>query len=85
MEQQLTPITPARLAQEISTISRARKAGELTSVEFEHRFARMVGELRERRIDGTRSEILQALTPLVSDGTITPDDWSRLIQQLGLD
>lgn len=31
----------------------------------------MIGELRDRRIQGTRAEILAALSPLKDDGTVT--------------
>jgi hypothetical protein len=45
----------------------------------------MVGELRDRSIDGSRAEIMAALTPLKSDGTLDPGAWARLTKSLGLD
>jgi hypothetical protein len=60
------------------------KSGELNAAGYDQRFARMVGELRERRIEGSRAEILAALSPLKDDGTITVADWARLTKQLGL-
>jgi hypothetical protein len=80
----LKPITPARVADELKKLSSQRKEGKLTADEYEHRFARMIGELRDRRIDGTRSEILATLTPLKDQGIVTAADWSRLTKQLGL-
>jgi hypothetical protein len=80
----LTSISPARAAQELAKVSAAHKAGELTAAEYEHKFARMVGELRDRRISGTRAEILAALEPLRRDGTVTPAEWDRFVSQLGL-
>jgi hypothetical protein len=80
----LKPITPARVADELKKLSSQRKEGKLTGDEYEHRFARMIGELRDRRIDGTRSEILATLTPLKDQGIVTAADWSRLTKQLGL-
>jgi hypothetical protein len=80
----LKPITPARVAEELKKLSSQRKEGKLTAEEYEHRFARMIGELRERRIDGSRAEILATLTPLKDQGTITAADWTRLTKQLGL-
>jgi hypothetical protein len=44
----------------------------------------MISELRDRRIAGTRAEIMATLTPLKTDGTIPDGDWMRLIKQLGL-
>lgn len=80
----LKPITPARVAEELTKLSSQRKEGKLTAEEYEHRFARMIGELRERRIDGSRAEILATLTPLKDQGTLTAADWTRLTKQLGL-
>jgi hypothetical protein len=83
-DKELTSISPARAAQELAKVSAAHKAGELTASEYEHKFARMVGELRDRRISGTRAEILAALEPLRRDGTVTPAEWDRFVSQLGL-
>jgi hypothetical protein len=83
-DQELTPIAPARVAAELKKLSDGRKSGEYDKDEYEHRFSRMVSELRDRRIAGGRTEILAALTPLKDDGTITPTDWARLVKQLGL-
>jgi hypothetical protein len=80
----LKPITPARVAEELRKLSTQRANGELRPDEYEHRFSRMISELRERRIDGTRQEILATLTPLFEQGVVTPADWRRLLGQLGL-
>ena len=80
----LTPVTPARVAEELRRLSSQRKDGTLAADEYEHRFARMIGELRDRRIDGSRAEILATLTPLQTEGVISAGDWQRLTKQLGL-
>jgi hypothetical protein len=80
----LKPITPARVAEELKKLSSQRKEGKLAADEYEHRFARMITELRERRIDGNRAEILATLTPLKDQGIVTAADWTRLTKQLGL-
>ncbi len=80
----LKPVTPARVAEELKKLSARWKSGELNANEYEHRFARMISELRDRRIDGSRAEILAALSPLFEDGTVTGKDWTRLTKQLGL-
>src|SRR5262245_44038310 len=49
----LTPIAPARAAQELAKLASARKSGELKQNEYEHKFSRMISELRDRRISGT--------------------------------
>lgn len=83
-EETLKPISPARVAQELTSLSERRKNKELDADEYEHRFARTVSELRDRRIDGNRAEILAALTPLKDNGTISLTDWDRLVRSLGL-
>ncbi len=80
----LKPIKPARVAEELRKLSGARKNGELDADEYEHRFARMISELRDRRIDGSRAEILATLTPLFEQGIVSAEDWRRLTRQLGL-
>jgi hypothetical protein len=80
----LKPIKPARVAEELRKLSAARQSGELKADEYEHRFARMIGELRDRRIDGSRAEILATLTPLFEQGIVSAEDWRRLTRQLGL-
>ena len=80
----LKPVTPARVADELKKLSAQRKDGKLEPDEYEHRFARMITELRERRIDGSRAEILGTLTPLKDQGIISLVDWQRLTKQLGL-
>ena len=80
----LKPITPARIAEELKKLSSQRKEGKLAADEYEHRFARMISELRDRRIDGSRAEILATLAPLKDQGIVTAADWTRLTKQLGL-
>jgi hypothetical protein len=80
----LTPISVPRLLEELHNISDMRANGELNVDQFEARFARMIGELRDRRIDGNRADILQALAPLATDGTLRPEEHFRLTKKLGL-
>lgn len=83
-DKKLKPIAPARVAKELRKLSAGLKSGEYAADEYEHRFARMIGELRDRTIDGSRADILAALTPLRSDGTLDPATWERLTRSLGL-
>jgi hypothetical protein len=80
----LKPVTPARVAEELRKLSSQRKDGTLDADEYEHRFARMISELRDRRIDGSRADILATLTPLKTEGVVSDIDWLRLTRQLGL-
>ena len=83
-ENKLKPIKPARVAAELRKLTEGRKSGKYDADEYEARFARMVGELRDRSIDGNRAEILAALEPLKADGTLDPGAWGRLTKSLGL-
>jgi hypothetical protein len=83
-EKSLTSISPKRLAEEIDRLSAMRRNGELDSAGFDQRFARMVGELRDRKIGGSREEIQAALAPLRAGATLRPEEWFRLEKQLGL-
>jgi hypothetical protein len=83
-DEKLTPISPKRIAQELRDLSAGRKSGKYDVDEYEHRFSRMISELRDRRISGTRAEILAELTPVKVDGTVNDTDWARLVKQLGL-
>ena len=80
----LASISPARAAQELAKLSAAHKTGEIAANVYEHKFSRMISELRDRRISGTRAEIMAALEPLRIDGTVTPAEWDRFVSQLGL-
>ena len=83
-DQELTPVDPKRAADELRKLSAANKAGELKPNEYEHRFSRTIQELRDRRIAGTRAEIMAALEPLRIEGAVTPAEWDRFVSQLGL-
>lgn len=80
----LTPIKPERLAREVREICTDHKEGRMTDLVFEQRFARMIGELRDRRVDGNRQEIMGALEPLRLEGVVPPREWDRLLKSLGL-
>ena len=80
----LTPISPARVVEELKRLSQQRAGGELDADEYEHRFSRMISELRDRRIDGSRAEIMAVLMPLRESGVVDARDMERLVRQLGL-
>ncbi|HET7109915.1 MAG TPA: SHOCT domain-containing protein [Gemmatimonadales bacterium] len=80
----LKPISPARVAEELERLSSRRASGEIKPDEYEHRFARMVSELRDRRIDGNRADIMAAIDPLHQKGLVSDADYRRLLSQLGI-
>jgi len=81
---ELTPIRPERVAEELRRICDMRDSGQLDRDEYEHRFARTISELRDRKIAGTRAEIMAALTPLKAEGKVDAIAWDRLTKSLGL-
>lgn len=81
---QLKPITPARIAQELVKLSATRRAEGFDAAAYDQRFARVIQELRARRIDGGRAEVHAALLPLVEQGTITRGEFDRVTKQLGM-
>ena len=80
----LKPIAPARVAEELKKLSRQRGEGQLDADEYEHRFARMISELRDRRIGGSRQEIHDAINPMIQAGQIDRAEYERFVSQLGL-
>lgn len=80
----LKPVSPERVAKELRLICELRDTGQLDADEYEYRFARTVSELRDRKISGTRAEIMAALDPLRGKGGVDATAWDRLVKGLGL-
>ena len=80
----LKPVSPERVAKELKHICELRDTGGLDADEYEYRFSRMVGELRDRKVSGTRAEIMAALEPLRGKGGVDVVAWDRLVKGLGL-
>lgn len=78
------PVAASRVARELAHLSDMRANGELDRDEYEHRFSRMISELRDRRIEGNRQEIIAAIKPLLDDGRIHAAEYDRFVQQMGL-
>ncbi|MGH7586752.1 MAG: hypothetical protein ACREMH_10925 [Gemmatimonadales bacterium] len=80
----LAPIKPERLVREVREICGDHRSGTSSDLVYEQRFARMIGEVRDRRLDGDRATVMAALTPLRDEGVVTPQEWDRLLKSLGL-
>ncbi len=80
----LKPVSPERVAKELRHICEMRDTGQLDADEYEYRFARMVSELRDRKVAGTRAEIMAVLEPLRGKGGVDGTAWDRLVKGLGL-
>lgn len=81
----MAPVTIARLKQELESLKKQMDAGTMKHGEYDQRLARMIGELRERKIEGERKDVLVALTDLLERGVITPSVQSHITKRLGLE
>ena len=77
-----TFVRPEQLGQ-IEQLIAEPAAGHISQAGARQR-VRMISELRDRRIDGSRADILATLTPLFEQGVVSAQDWRRLTRQLGL-
>jgi hypothetical protein len=81
---EMSPIKPERIAQELAKFHALRQSKQFKDDVLDQKFARIIQELRERRIDGTRQEVVAALKPLVDAGSISAGECQRLLTQLGM-
>ena len=81
----MTPVSIARFAQELEHLRKQMDAGALKHGEYDQRLARMIGELRERKLEGGRDDMRQALADLLQRGVITPSVQSHITKRLGLE
>ncbi len=59
-------------------------SGGLKHGEYDQRLARIIGELRDRKIDADRGDITATIADMESRGVITPAVKDHLINRLGL-
>jgi len=60
----MTPVSIARFTQELEHLKKQMEAGALKHGEYDQRLARMIGELRERKLEAERDDVRQALSEL---------------------
>ncbi len=81
----MTPVTLERLVQELETLKKEMAVGALRHGEYDQRLARIIGELRERKIDADRPQIVAMLDKLLAQGTITPGVKDHIVKRLGIE
>lgn len=81
----MTPVTLERLVQELEILKKEMDVGALRHGEYDQRLARIIGELRERKLDADRDQIGATLDELLAKGTITPSVKTHIIKRLGLE
>jgi hypothetical protein len=80
----MPPVSVQRLVQELEHLKREMDAGALKGGEYDQRLARVIGELRERKLDADRPAIAAALADALARGVITPAVKAHLEKRLGL-
>jgi hypothetical protein len=81
----MTPVTLERLVQELEILKKEMAVGALRHGEYDQRLARIIGELRERKIDADREQIVATLDDLLSRSVITPGVKSHIVKRLGIE
>jgi hypothetical protein len=80
----MTPVTLERFVQELEILKKEMAVGALRHGEYDQRLARIIGELRDRKIDAERDQIVATLDELLGKGTITPGVKDHIVKRLGL-
>ena len=77
-------ITLESFVQKMEDLHTGMTGGKFKHGEYDQRLARIIGELRDRKIDAERPEITAAIDDLQSRGVITPAVREHLVGRLGL-
>ena len=80
----MAAISVARLVQELEKLKQEMDAGTLKSGDYDQRLARVIRELRERKLDADRADITAALGDALKRGVITPAVKTHIEKRLGL-
>jgi hypothetical protein len=78
------PISVERFVQELEKLKQEMDAGTLKHSEYDQRLARVIQELRDRKLDADRAKISGAIEDALKRGIITPGVKDHLEKRLGL-
>jgi hypothetical protein len=78
------PVSVQRFVQELEKLKQEMDAGKLKHSEYDQRLARVIQELRERKVDADRARITSAIEDVLKRGIITPSVMEHLEKRLGL-
>jgi hypothetical protein len=78
------PITVQRFVQELEKLKQGMDTGALKHSEYDQRLARVIQELRDRKLDADRAQISGAIEDALKRGIITPGVKDHLEKRLGL-
>jgi hypothetical protein len=68
----------------MEALNNEMRTGKLAHGEYDQRLARIITELRERKLDAERPEIESTIDDLLGRGVITPTVKEHLRKRLGL-
>ncbi|HEX4600702.1 MAG TPA: hypothetical protein VH116_04855 [Gemmatimonadales bacterium] len=77
-------VSVERLVQELEKLKQQMDTGTLKAGEYDERLARVIRELRERKLDAERPALTAALGDALKRGVITPAVKTHLEKRLGL-
>ena len=78
------PITIERFVQELEKLQREMDAGNLKHGKYDQRLARVIGELRDRKLEADRPRLAAALDDMLRRHVITPSVKEHLQKRLGI-
>jgi hypothetical protein len=81
----MPPISVEHLITKLEELKVEMDGGKLRHGEYDQRLARLIGELRDRKVEGDRAEVIATLEGLLDKGTITPSVKAHIVARLGLD
>ena len=81
----MPPISVQHLTTKLEELKAEMDAGNLRHGEYDQRLARLIGELRDRKVQEDREGVVATLEDLLSKGVITPAVKTHMIARLGLD
>ncbi|HEX9579615.1 MAG TPA: hypothetical protein VF970_00785 [Gemmatimonadales bacterium] len=78
------PVSVQRLVQELEKLKAEMDMGKLRHGEYDQRLARVIQELRDRKLDADRAAIQAAIDGVLQRGVITAGVKEHLEKRLGL-
>jgi len=81
----MSAVKVEHLVEKLEELKREMDAGTLRHGEYDQRLARIISELRDRKLDADREEIFKTLDDLLTRSVITPSVKIHLQARLGLD
>lgn len=78
------PIKLEHFVEKLEGLSNDMRSGKLGHGEYDQRLARIISELRDRKLDAERPKIEATIDDLLGRGVITPTVKNHLRSRLGL-